>query len=280
MIPRNRQGIDRLVVVGFTTTFNGLSLERSWRRSPPLRPAAMAPGSMAASVDAAYEANLLTGQASHPSVEELTRRALEIKKDKARLFVFWSSPSAAECQAIGPATRCFCTHSYSSHAWYETGSKRVACRVEGCKCECFSYVPGRGASHLRCGCKHAHHEHRTSDGRPAPCQHAGCGCTGFHSTWRCAPRPLSPTRSPLTSRARTLADLSLSSLYVSPLTRTLTHTRVCADAARVTRPMTRTRPPLRRRPSVPPQVSPPRVTWAAGRRRSRIWMPSAAESRV
>ena len=141
----------------------------------------------AASIDTYYEANLLTGEATSESVEQLTKKALAIKEKNERLFVYWTSSSAAaECQAIGPATRCFCNHSYSSHAWYETETKRVRCRVEGCRCTCFSYVPGRGATHIRCGCKHEHHEHRTSDGRPGPCSHPGCDCKGFHSNWRCA----------------------------------------------------------------------------------------------
>ena len=142
----------------------------------------------AASIDTYYEANLLTGEATSESVEQLTKKAPRIKEKNERLFVYWTSSSAAaECQAIGPATRCFCNHSYSSHAWYETETKRVRCRwVEGCRCACFSYVPGRGATHIRCGCKHEHHEHRTSDGRPGPCSHPGCDCKGFHSNWRCA----------------------------------------------------------------------------------------------
>ena len=143
-------------------------------------------GSLNAGIDAYYEAHLLTGEASSPSVEELTRRALKIREDNTRLFVHWTSDAAVEpCQAIGPATRCFCSHSYSSHAWYETESKRVRCRVDGCRCTCFSYVPGRGSTHLRCTCKHEHHDHRSSDGKPSRCHHPGCGCAGFHSNWRC-----------------------------------------------------------------------------------------------
>lgn len=139
---------------------------------------------VAASVDAAFEASLLMGQASSPDLDELTRRALKIKADNSRLFVHWRCSEAVECKAVGPATRCFCGHSYSSHAWYETASKRVRCRVDGCRCECFSYLPGRGATFLRCKCKHTHEDHRTKDGRPGPC--AKCACTCFSSEWRCA----------------------------------------------------------------------------------------------
>ena len=136
----------------------------------------------AACIDAYAEGQLLTGQATSPSLEELTRRALAIHQQKKRLFVFFGT-SECECHAVGPATRCFCSHSYSSHAWYETDTKRVGCRVDGCRCSCFSYVPGRGSTHIRCACKHSHAEH-SSQGRPAGCR--SCACDHFHSDWRCA----------------------------------------------------------------------------------------------
>ena len=141
---------------------------------------------LAAGVDAYYEASLLMGQASSPPLDELTAKALAIHDAGTRLFVHWTSEAATtECQAIGPATRCFCDHSYSSHAWYETATKHVRCRVEGCKCSCFSYVPGRGSTRLRCGCKHTLEEHRAAEGRPTRCQHEGCACAAFHATARC-----------------------------------------------------------------------------------------------
>ena len=131
--------------------------------SIPSRNAVATPGTAqmaahaAASIDAFSEGQLLTGEATSPSLEELQRRALVIHQQKKRLFVFFGTPDS-ECHAVGPATRCFCGHSYSSHAWYETDTKRVRCRVEGCRCECFKYVPGRGSTHIRCACKHGHAE--------------------------------------------------------------------------------------------------------------------------
>ena len=131
----------------------------------------------AASINAYAEAQFLTGQTTRPSLGELTRRALRIHQQRHRLFVFWEC-GGHECHAVGPATRCFCSHSYSSHAWYETDTKRVGCRVDGCRCGCFSYVPGRGSTHIRCACKHGHSEH-VSEGRPGGCW--SCACDHFHS---------------------------------------------------------------------------------------------------
>ena len=62
----------------------------------------MAPG---AAIDAYAEAQLLSGQAASPSVEELTRRALKIKQERSRLFVFWEC-GEAECHAVGPHASC------------------------------------------------------------------------------------------------------------------------------------------------------------------------------
>ena len=182
----------------------------------------------AASIDTYYEANLLTGEASSPSLEELTRRALKIKEDGERLFVHWTSPVAAiECQAIGPVPAAHYTSDARGCAQIIAPTialLRAAACISSSPCRfaflnfmcpgdallltfvvvarmvrdlfealplprrrlaCFSYIPGRGSTHLRCSCKHTHEEHRTSDGRAAPCSHPGCGCSGFHSSWRC-----------------------------------------------------------------------------------------------
>jgi len=142
---------------------------------------------LAASIDAVWEADLLTGTARSPGVEDLKKRALAIRSAGTRLMPFWTAGDV-ECHAVGPSTRCFCGHSWSSHAWYETGktasTRQVRCRVDGCKCTCFQYHPGRGSSHLRCGCKHTHEDH-SHNGRPGKCKKPGCECTGFHSDWRC-----------------------------------------------------------------------------------------------
>ena len=70
---------------------------------------------LAASIDAVWEADLLTGTARSPGVEELKKRALAIRSAGTRLMPFWTAGDV-ECHAVGPSTRCFCGHSWSSHA--------------------------------------------------------------------------------------------------------------------------------------------------------------------
>ena len=75
-----------------------------------------------ASIDVYYEANLLCGEASSPSLEDLTRRALDIKEKGDRLFVHWTSPVAAiDCQAIGPV------RAYESSAAHTPRLSSVCC---------------------------------------------------------------------------------------------------------------------------------------------------------
>ena len=66
---------------------------------------------MAASIDAVWEADLLTGTARSPGVEELKKRALAIRSAGTRLMPFWTAGDV-ECHAVGPSTRCFCGHSW------------------------------------------------------------------------------------------------------------------------------------------------------------------------
>ena len=56
-----------------------------------------------------------------------------------RLFVSWTTKEAhasgTDCYLVGPDSRCFCGHSYKAHAWWDTSTKRVACRCPGCECK-------------------------------------------------------------------------------------------------------------------------------------------------
>lgn len=107
--------------------------------------------SAAASIDVYYEANLLTGEASQPSLDELTKKALKIKEDGDRLFVHWTSPAAAvECQAIGPVRTClgpgvgFSLHSNSVCMHIPKTVVYPGCRMHFSAC---SYSHVRRASH-------------------------------------------------------------------------------------------------------------------------------------
>ncbi len=80
---------------------------------------------------------------------------------------------------MGPSTRCLCKHSYRAHRWWELHSKQVGCRVPGCACACFSYVPMRGSYAARCTCKHELDDHRLG----LKCSR--CSCAGYAPPQRC-----------------------------------------------------------------------------------------------
>ncbi|KAH8066994.1 hypothetical protein JL720_12503 [Aureococcus anophagefferens] len=126
-----------------------------------------------AHIDAFEEYNLLVGEsdggAALPQSEfdSLKRKAHEVL-ESGRLFVTWRNLSTGmDCVNVGPHSRCFCGHSYKAHAWWENKSKKPRCRCKGCACPSFSYLPGRGAQHARCSCKHLPEDHRSARGLPA-----------------------------------------------------------------------------------------------------------------
>eukprot|EP01062_Namystynia_karyoxenos_P029225 TRINITY_DN219_c0_g1_i1.p1 TRINITY_DN219_c0_g1~~TRINITY_DN219_c0_g1_i1.p1 ORF type:complete len:347 (+),score=96.04 TRINITY_DN219_c0_g1_i1:75-1115(+) len=143
-------------------------------------------------IDAYQEYNLLVGEADGgaplPQREYDALRATARRIDEAgqRLYVYWrNTATQADCYCVGPSSRCFCGHGYSGHAWFETETRRVRCRVPGCKCPCFRYVNGRGSQFIRCTCKHEHTDHRSRNGIMGQCTKGRCACAGFHSEWRC-----------------------------------------------------------------------------------------------
>ena len=74
-----------------------------------------------------------------------------------------------------------CRHSYRAHRWWELQSKQVGCRVQGCSCACFAYLPMRGSTVARCGCKHELDDHAMSRGGKC-CK---CSCTAYAPPQRC-----------------------------------------------------------------------------------------------
>jgi hypothetical protein len=149
--------------------------------------------SMSAHIDAFFEYDQLVGESdggvalSEKAYVALQRKAAAAAED--RLFCTWRhGPTGQDCINVGPSTRCLCGHTYKSHAWFETMSKKVTCRCPGCKCPGFRYVSGRGSQFLRCGCRHGHEDHRNpkGDGRMGPCAKGSCSCKGYAPTARCA----------------------------------------------------------------------------------------------
>eukprot|EP00756_Hemistasia_phaeocysticola_P038609 Hpha_TRINITY_DN16771_c1_g6::TRINITY_DN16771_c1_g6_i1::g.75988::m.75988 len=149
-------------------------------------------GVAAEHIDAYQEYHLLVGEADggralpQKDFDALRARAQSIIRSGKRLFVYWRNLETGEdCYCVGPSSRCFCGHSYSTHAWFETETKKPQCRAPGCKCNCFNYINGRGSQFIRCECKHEHTDHRAKNGLPASCARPGCRCQRFHSSWRC-----------------------------------------------------------------------------------------------
>lgn len=58
----------------------------------------------------------------------------------------------------------------------------VPCRVSGCKCKSYHYVPKNGTQPIRCQCKHFADDH--SEVVPYKCS-KGCACKKFRSSYTC-----------------------------------------------------------------------------------------------
>eukprot|EP00930_Biecheleria_cincta_P089443 TRINITY_DN7874_c0_g1_i2.p1 TRINITY_DN7874_c0_g1~~TRINITY_DN7874_c0_g1_i2.p1 ORF type:complete len:376 (-),score=57.25 TRINITY_DN7874_c0_g1_i2:140-1267(-) len=81
-----------------------------------------------------------------------------------RLYVNWRNRSGLDCRAVGPQSMCFCTHRYNEHDWSAFDTRKVRCKMPGCSCTCFNYVPVRGSQDLICSvCRRSYSEHRPGD---------------------------------------------------------------------------------------------------------------------
>ncbi|XP_039593322.1 protein FAM221A [Polypterus senegalus] len=104
-----------------------------------------------------------------------------------RLYVSWGVPSGMDCKLVGPETPCFCNHRYKQHKtdFEEIPKDRpvlLPCRVRGCQCASYNFVPQNGSQTVRCRCKHFPHEHSETGGYK--CKKCS-NCTGFHSPFTC-----------------------------------------------------------------------------------------------
>ncbi|XP_028645924.1 protein FAM221A isoform X5 [Grammomys surdaster] len=59
----------------------------------------------------------------------------------------------------------------------------LPCRVSGCRCKAYHYVPLNGTQPIRCRCKHFADQHSAAPGFTC---NACSKCSGFHSCFTCA----------------------------------------------------------------------------------------------
>ncbi|CAL1547803.1 unnamed protein product [Lymnaea stagnalis] len=152
-------------------------------------------GTSGASVDAYLEYRRIVGdddggQMFTPEEYEAYKRKVIPQRIKNRLYTCYTSPSGMDCKLIGPETPCFCTHRYKQHKtdFEEIPKERpihLPCRVSGCPCASYHYVPTNGSQCIRCVCKHLADEHNPK--APFVCRRGGCTkCTGFKSSFTCS----------------------------------------------------------------------------------------------
>ncbi|XP_030596516.1 protein FAM221A isoform X2 [Archocentrus centrarchus] len=118
--------------------------------------------------------------------EEYQRKMLP-QRLKNRLYVSYGVPEGIDCKHIGPETQCFCTHRYKQHKtdWEVVPSERpiaLPCRVKGCCCPAYEYVPRLGPNPVRCRCKHLPADHSEAAGHL--CKMCS-SCSGFRSPYTC-----------------------------------------------------------------------------------------------
>ncbi|XP_019507575.1 PREDICTED: protein FAM221A isoform X2 [Hipposideros armiger] len=157
-----------------------------------MEPLTLPPGG-AAAVDEYLEYRRIVGEDDGGKLftpeeyEEYKRKVLPMRLQN-RLFVSWRSPTGMDCKLVGPETLCFCTHRYKQHQTdFETIPQQrpicLPCRVTGCQCRAYAFVPLNGAQPIRCRCKHFADQHSVAPSFPC---NACSKCSGFHSCFTCA----------------------------------------------------------------------------------------------
>jgi hypothetical protein len=106
------------------------------------------------------------------------------KNAKNRIYTSWRNIKGTDCKIVGPSTKCFCDHRYKEHNHLNPVDKRVHCKVKGCPCPNYYYIPVHASQDFKCLCKHSYTEH---DPITKKCLKGKCGCGGkFASTWSCS----------------------------------------------------------------------------------------------
>ncbi|XP_001198541.2 protein FAM221A [Strongylocentrotus purpuratus] len=124
-----------------------------------------------------------------PEQYEAYKKKVVPTRMKNRLFVSWTSPTGMDCKMIGPETKCFCQHRYKQHKtdFEKIPTERpimLPCRVKGCKCVSYNYVPQNGSQPIRCRCKHYSDDH--TEDQHHGCRKSGCQCVAFKSSYTCS----------------------------------------------------------------------------------------------
>ena len=58
----------------------------------------------------------------------------------------------------------------------------MVCKIKGCKCKCYEYIPVHGSYDFKCLCKHSYKVHDPNTKQCKKCNK----CSGFNSTWSCS----------------------------------------------------------------------------------------------
>ncbi|KEP65341.1 UNVERIFIED_CONTAM: hypothetical protein HHA_286430 [Hammondia hammondi] len=95
---------------------------------------------------------------SRQEYDAVRERAAAASKNPLR--VIWrNTVSGLDCRNVGPASSCLCGHRLRDHDWMATETKAVKCRMQGCKCPLFEFIPVNGSQDIKCRCKHSCTEH-------------------------------------------------------------------------------------------------------------------------
>lgn len=138
-------------------------------------------------IDAYFEYYQMVGESDNGRL--MGEAEFEAMRQKAadpcrRVWVHWVEVgSGLECKAMGPSSMCFCEHRYREHGWAEyPETHQLSCKMAGCPCAAFSYVPVRGSGDVKCSsCRQSFRDH---DKRSKACR-AGKG-RGFTSSYSCS----------------------------------------------------------------------------------------------
>jgi len=140
-------------------------------------------------IDAYFEYYQMVGESDNGRLmaeadyEALRQKAADPSR---RLWVHWvQEDSGLECKAIGPSSLCFCEHRYREHNWADyPETRKLECKMAGCPCAAFHYVPVRGSGDLKCSsCRQSFRDH---DKKTKMCSGSKGRSARFTSSYSCS----------------------------------------------------------------------------------------------